>query len=130
MKTILAHSNLIDCVEPEVRPDTAVLIVDGRIRAILPSGEVGNAGDAQVIDLKGGYLRRASARACIARECPSRSQPLRGLGPPPPRVGVPLLGLRLTPLDDLVSVQRPQCSRAPSGWTLCPGRSDDNASSS
>ena len=49
MKTILAHSNLIDCVEPEVRPDTAVLIVDGRIRAILPSGEVGNAGDAQVM---------------------------------------------------------------------------------
>jgi imidazolonepropionase-like amidohydrolase len=58
MKTILSHANLIDCVEPKVRPDTAVLIEDGRIRAILPSGEAGNDGDdnAKVIDLNGGYL--------------------------------------------------------------------------
>ena len=57
MKTILSHANLIDCVEPQVRPDTAVLIEDGRIRAILPSAEVdSSADDAQVIDLKGGYL--------------------------------------------------------------------------
>ena len=57
MKTILSHANLIDCVEPQVRPDSAVLIEDGRIRAILPSGEADSAGgDAQVIDLKGGYL--------------------------------------------------------------------------
>ena len=57
MKTILSHANLIDCVEPKLRPDAAVLIEDGRIRAILPSGEADSAGgDAQVIDLKGGYL--------------------------------------------------------------------------
>ena len=57
MKTILSNAHLIDCVEPTVRPDTAVLIEDGRIRAILPSGEADSAGgDAQVIDLKGGYL--------------------------------------------------------------------------
>jgi imidazolonepropionase-like amidohydrolase len=57
MKTILSHANLIDCVEPQVRPDSAVLIEDGRIRAILPSAEVdSSADDAQVIDLKGGYL--------------------------------------------------------------------------
>jgi len=57
MKTILSHTNLIDCVEPSLRPDAAVLIEDGRIRAILPSGEADSAGgDAQVIDLKGGYL--------------------------------------------------------------------------
>jgi len=56
MKTVLSHANLIDCVEPKVRPDSAVLIEDGRIRAILPSGEAGSAGDAQMIDLKGGYL--------------------------------------------------------------------------
>src|SRR5205085_12474303 len=56
MKTILAHANLIDCVEPQVQPDTAVLIEDGRIRAILPSEEGGSPGDAQMIDLKGGYL--------------------------------------------------------------------------
>ena len=56
MKTILSHANLIDCVELKVRPDTAVLIEDGRIRAILPNSEAGGVGDAQVIDLKGGYL--------------------------------------------------------------------------
>src|SRR5271169_2375969 len=56
MKTILSNAHLIDCVEPTVRPDTAVLIEDGRIRAILPSAEAGSAGDARVIDLKGGYL--------------------------------------------------------------------------
>ena len=56
MKTVLSHANLIDCVEPKVRPDSAVLIEDGRIRAILPSGEAGSAGDAQMIDLKGGHL--------------------------------------------------------------------------
>src|ERR1700740_3808495 len=56
MKTVLSHANLIDCVEPKVRPDSAVLIEDGRIRAILPSAEAGSAGDAQMIDLKGGYL--------------------------------------------------------------------------
>src|SRR5436305_60029 len=56
MKTVLSHANLIDCIEPRVRPDNAVLIEDGRIRAILPSGEADKAGDAQIIDLKGGYL--------------------------------------------------------------------------
>jgi predicted amidohydrolase YtcJ len=33
-----------------------VLIENGRIRAILTSGEAGSAGDAQMIDLKGRYL--------------------------------------------------------------------------
>jgi len=56
MKTVLSHANLIDCVEPKIRPDSAVLIEDGRIRAILPSAEAGSAGDARMIDLKGGYL--------------------------------------------------------------------------
>ena len=56
MKTILSHANLIDCVEPKVRQDSAVLIEDGRIRAILPSGEADKAGDAQMIDLKGSRL--------------------------------------------------------------------------
>ena len=53
MKTILSHANLIDCVQPKVRPDAAVLIEDGRIRAIGPSREAGDPGDAQVIDLAG-----------------------------------------------------------------------------
>src|ERR1700731_5304078 len=56
MKTILSNANLVDCVEPKVQPDTAVLIEDGRIRAILPSGEADSVGGASVIDLKGGYL--------------------------------------------------------------------------
>ena len=56
MKTVLSHSNLIDCVQPKVRPDSAVLIEDGRIRTILPSGEAGSVGDALMIDLEGGYL--------------------------------------------------------------------------
>jgi imidazolonepropionase-like amidohydrolase len=56
MKTILSHANLIDCVEPKVQTDVAVLIEDGRISAILRRGEPGSIGDAQVIDLKGGYL--------------------------------------------------------------------------
>src|SRR5262249_29600994 len=39
-------------------PATArgVLIEDGRISAILPSAKAGSVGDAQMIDLKGGYL--------------------------------------------------------------------------
>lgn len=56
MKTILSQANLIDCVEPKVRPDMAMLIEEGRIRAILPSGAAGSVGGAQVIDLKGAYL--------------------------------------------------------------------------
>src|SRR5215471_2848529 len=56
MKTVLSHANLIDCVEPKVRPDSTVLIENGRIHAILPSGEAGSAGDALTINLKGGYL--------------------------------------------------------------------------
>ena len=32
MKTALSHANVIDCVEPKVRWDSAVLIEDGRIR--------------------------------------------------------------------------------------------------
>jgi imidazolonepropionase-like amidohydrolase len=57
MKTILSHANLIDCVDPKVQADTAVLIEGGRIRAILPTREVGSVGDdAEVIDLRGAYL--------------------------------------------------------------------------
>src|SRR5262249_9092573 len=56
MKTILSHANLLDCVEPQIRPDAAVLIEDGRIRAILSNSEWGSVSDAQVIDLDGRYL--------------------------------------------------------------------------
>src|ERR1700731_780903 len=53
MKTILSHANLIDCVEPNVQPDTAVLIEDGRIGSILPSGVVGGAGGGLATEFKG-----------------------------------------------------------------------------
>ena len=49
MKTILSRANLIDCGEPKVRPETAVLIENGRIHAILPSGEASSIGDAQTM---------------------------------------------------------------------------------
>jgi imidazolonepropionase-like amidohydrolase len=55
-KTILTHANVIDCVDPTVRADHAVVIEDGRIRAIVPSAQVDAPGDALVIDLKGAYL--------------------------------------------------------------------------
>src|SRR5258706_1565267 len=54
-KTILTHANVIDCVDPTVQPDRAVVIEDGRIRAIVPSAQIGEAGDALVIDLNGAY---------------------------------------------------------------------------
>ena len=56
MKTILSHANLIDCIEPKIRPNTSVLIEDGRIRDIEPGTETDSGGEAQVIDLKGAYL--------------------------------------------------------------------------
>src|SRR4051794_20685024 len=56
MKTILAHANLIDCVEPQVQPDTAVLIEDGRIRAILPSRRGGQRRRRADDRFQGGYL--------------------------------------------------------------------------
>ncbi len=55
-KTILTHANVIDCVDPTVQPDRAVVIEDGRIRAIVPSAQMGEPGDALVIDLEGAYL--------------------------------------------------------------------------
>jgi len=58
MKTILSHANLIDCVEPQVRPDTAELVEDGRIRAILPSGEAGSASDRSLFPQVGFPCRK------------------------------------------------------------------------
>ncbi|MDB5958207.1 amidohydrolase family protein [Ramlibacter sp.] len=56
MKTLLTHATLIDCVEPRPRPDTAVLIEDGRIRDIFDAGSAPPMGDAQVVDLRGAWL--------------------------------------------------------------------------
>ena len=56
MRTLLTHASLIDCVAPPLRPDSAVLIEDGRIREIFPPGATPRIGDAQVVDLGGAYL--------------------------------------------------------------------------
>jgi imidazolonepropionase-like amidohydrolase len=56
MRTFLTHATLIDCVEPRPRPDTAVLIEDGRIREIFEAGTAPSVGDAEEVDLRGAYL--------------------------------------------------------------------------
>jgi imidazolonepropionase-like amidohydrolase len=56
MRTLLTHATLIDCVDPLARPDRAVLIEDGRIKEIFPSGSPQGVGDAEVVDLKGACL--------------------------------------------------------------------------
>ncbi len=55
MRTLLTNATLIDCVEPEPRPVTSVLIEDGRIKDIRPTSAP-IEGDAEVIDLRGDYL--------------------------------------------------------------------------
>jgi imidazolonepropionase-like amidohydrolase len=56
MKTLLKNATLIDCVQPRPRPDTAVLLEDGRIREIFEAGSAPAIGDAEVVDLRGAYL--------------------------------------------------------------------------
>ncbi len=55
MRTLLTHANVIDCVDPPLRSDCAVLLEDGRIREIF-HGAVPAVDDAEVIDLGGAYL--------------------------------------------------------------------------
>lgn len=56
MRTLLKDATLIDCVEPRPRPDTAVLLEDGKIREIFAAGQLPAVGDAEVVDLKGAWL--------------------------------------------------------------------------
>jgi len=56
MRTILTNATLIDCVSPEPKPKSSVVIDDGRISRILVNGEPSPAGDADAIDLAGAYL--------------------------------------------------------------------------
>jgi imidazolonepropionase-like amidohydrolase len=58
MRTILANATLIDCVTPQPRPGSTVVIEDGRVSRIVTRGEpaaLPSAG-ATVIDLGGAYL--------------------------------------------------------------------------
>jgi imidazolonepropionase-like amidohydrolase len=55
MRTLLTHVNLVDCVQPQARPGSAVLLEEGRIAEIFHTPEP-QVGDAQVIDLQGNWL--------------------------------------------------------------------------
>ncbi|MEN9418464.1 MAG: hypothetical protein RI988_2084 [Pseudomonadota bacterium] len=55
MRTLLTHASLVDCVQPQARPGSAVLLEEGRIAEIFHTPEP-QVGDAQVIDLKGNWL--------------------------------------------------------------------------
>ncbi len=56
MRTLLTNATLVDCVHPSAVEPAAVLIDGGRIREIRVDGSVPEAGDAQLIDLKGACL--------------------------------------------------------------------------
>jgi imidazolonepropionase-like amidohydrolase len=56
MHVVLTNATVIDCVSPEPRPQASVVLEDGRISSILPSGQTPDTHDAQVIDLQGAYL--------------------------------------------------------------------------
>src|SRR5947209_3632194 len=79
LSTVLSDANVIDCVEPKVRPDSAVLIEDGGIRAILPSGEAGSAGDAQMI-ATGTDLRRLNQKPARRLGATTAGYDPQGLG--------------------------------------------------
>lgn len=55
MRTLFTHATVVDCIEPKVQPDCAVLVEGGRIRDIF-RGNAASVGDAQEVDLKGAYL--------------------------------------------------------------------------
>lgn len=56
MRTVVVNSTLIDCVSPQPRPDTTVVIEGQRISQIVPNGSFSAGADDRVIDLKGAYL--------------------------------------------------------------------------
>lgn len=56
MKTIFTHATLIDCVNPEPKPDSTVVVEDGRITHISQGATPTDTAGAQVFDLKGAYL--------------------------------------------------------------------------
>ncbi len=56
MKTILTNATLIDCVNPEPKPNSTVVVEDGRIAQISQGSPLTETAGAQVFDLKGAYL--------------------------------------------------------------------------
>ena len=56
MNLILTNANLIDGVSPSIRPQTSVVVENGRIAQVISSNGAPNTAGATVIDLKGPYL--------------------------------------------------------------------------
>ena len=56
MKTLLTHASLLDCVSPEIKEDSAVLLENGLIKAIFPNGSVPDIADAVIVDLEHAFL--------------------------------------------------------------------------
>jgi imidazolonepropionase-like amidohydrolase len=56
MRTLVVNSTLIDCLSPDPKPDTTVVIEGQRISQIVPNGGFSAGPDDRVIDLKGAYL--------------------------------------------------------------------------
>ena len=53
MKTVLSHANLIDCVEPKVRPDCAVLIDHLRVASAARLSAWQDGANAAILDQHG-----------------------------------------------------------------------------
>ena len=56
MRTVLTNATLIDCVSPQPKEKTTLVVENGRIAEILSGGREAQKGDAEVIDLRGAYL--------------------------------------------------------------------------
>ena len=56
MRTLVVNSTLIDCVSPDPRPGTTIVIEGQRISHVGPDSGFSAGPDDQVIDLKGAYL--------------------------------------------------------------------------
>ncbi len=56
MRTLIVNATVIDCVHPDLKSDTTVVVEDKRIRQIAPNGSISAGPEDRVIDLKGAYL--------------------------------------------------------------------------
>lgn len=56
VRTLIENACVVDCLQPEVQRDSAVLLEDGCIKDIFPVGSSTQVDDAQRIDLRGAYL--------------------------------------------------------------------------
>ena len=55
-RMLLTNCTVIDCVDPAPRPQSTVVVANGRIESILDSGALADGPASQTIDLSGAYL--------------------------------------------------------------------------